>query len=410
MIGMLALVAWLSAVYRRPTVNRRAPGAWALSGTLAALALGLTLKLPAVYNAVGSVTGVANLAQLVKDASVVLSAFGTQVVLLHLLHPPAAAIARARRRAMVTVLAVSAMAAAFLLAQPVTGVDALHAHMADPGLVEFRSIYLIFLAWAFVDIARLCWRFAGLAGEAPLAAGLRLISAGGIVGLAYTASGAAQLLAASRDHLPLVQRTQHSSDALIGLATLLVVLGSILPPTVARVAARRVAPRRGAAVEPAPPGLQNLWAGVTRALPEFVLPAAARSSLTAQEQLYRQVIEVEDARLALRSLRDAAVERAAVQAVAQHGVDEADRDAALEGVALALAVDRLRAGGTPLAMPPGRETDSPPLLGPGRGGTAGSLDSEVLWLSSVGRYYGDDSLTSTAKHLLAASTAGGAGR
>lgn len=404
MTTVLAVVAWLSAVYRRPAAKRE-PGAWALSGTLAALALGLTLKVAAVYEAVEDLTRVANLAQLIKDASVVLSAFGTQVVLLHLLHPAAGATARARRRAVVTAVTLAAMAGAFLLARPVVGFDALHAQLAAPGLLEFRTVYLVFLVWAFVDIARLCWRFARLAGDRLLTMGLRLIAAGGVVGLGYVASGAVQVLAAGRHDLALVQRTQHASDALIALATLLVVLGSTLPSIIARTAGRR-ASWAGVAGS-APPGLQTLWAGVTRALPEFVLPTSTRAGLTAQEQLYRQVIEVEDARLALRPLRDAAVEQAAAEAVVQHGVDDSQRGAAVEGIALALAVDRLHTGDAPLSLPAGLATDPPALPGPRPAGPAGNLDAEISWLASVGRWYGDETLTSAARRLLAASAPGG---
>lgn len=404
MTAMLAILVWLAAVYRRPPANRREPGAWALSATLAALALGLTLKVPAVYAAVEDVSSVANLAQLIKDACVVLSAFGTQVVLLHLLHAPALARARVRRRALVAVLAVTVMAAAFLLARPVGGLNELRADLAAPGLVEFRGVYLLFLVWAFVDIARLCWRFARLAGDTVLALGLRLIAAGGVVGLGYAASGAVQMLAAGRRDLSLVQQTQHTSDALIALATLLVVLGSTLPALAARLGRQpQASPAPAPAMQMAPADLHALWAGVTRALPEFVLPPAAREGLTGQEQLYRQVIEIEDARLALRPLRDAAVEQAAAQAVAQHGLDEREHDAAVEGVALALAMDRLRTEDAPLAMPTGLSSAAPPLLALGDLGLADSLGAEVTWLSSVGRWYGDDSLTATARRLLAGS-------
>lgn len=402
MTAMLAILVWLAAVYRRPPANRREPAAWALSATLAALALGLTLKVPAVYAAVEDVSSVANLAQLIKDACVVLSAFGTQVVLLHLLHAPALAGARARRRALVAVLAVTVMAAAFLLARPVDGLNELRAGLAAPGLVEFRGVYLLFLVWAFVDIARLCWRFARLAGDTVLALGLRLIAAGGAVGLGYAASGAVQVLAAGRRDLSLIQQTQHTSDALIALATLLVVLGSTLPALTARLG-RRPHASPASVMQMAHADLHALWAGVTRALPEFVLPPAAREGLTGQEQLYRQVIEVEDARLALRPLRDAAVEHAAAQAVAQHGLDEREHDAAVEGVALALAMDRLRAEDSPLAMRTGLSSVAPPLLASGGLALADNLGAEVTWLSSVGRWYGDDSLTATARRLLAGS-------
>ena len=107
---VVAAVTWIAALYKLPRGRRTGPVDWALAGTLAALALGLTLKVPAVYRVVDSVSGRTNLAQLPKDAAVVLSAFGTQVILLHLVHGGSGAGHRARRRTFVVVAAVLAMA------------------------------------------------------------------------------------------------------------------------------------------------------------------------------------------------------------------------------------------------------------------------------------------------------------
>ncbi len=396
MTAILAAAVWLSAISRRPTSTRREPGAWALSGTLAALAMGLTLTVPAVYAAVEAASDVPNLPQLLKNTCVVLSAFGTQVVLLYLLHPAAAASTRARRHAVITVVTVTVMTGALLAARPVADSDAMRSQFAEPGFVQSRSIYLAFLAWAFIDIARLCWRFSTLAGDRLLAMGLRLIALGGVVGLGYVAAGALQIVAAGQQDLALVQRTQDSSDALIGLSTLLVVLGSTLSPVMARLTPRR--PR--STHEAAPAELQTLWRGVTQQLPEFVLPPAARAGLTGREELYRQVIEVEDARRALRPLRSEAIERAATQAVEQHGVDDSQREVAAEGVALALVVDLLRMNVTPAS--PEKDVDAdPPVPWSSAGVTAGSLDSEVDRLGRVGRWYDDRPLVDTARWLLA---------
>lgn len=400
MTALLAVLAWAAAAYRLRVGNQREPGAWALPATLAALALGLTLKVPAVYQAAGDITGAPNLGQLLKDTSVVLSAFGTQVVLLHLLHPPGRAPALARRRLLATALTVAAMAAFFARAAPVSGgMDALRASLASPGLLEFRCLYLLFMAWVFTDIARLCWRFASLAGEQLLAAGLRLIAAGGAVGLAYVASGGLQVLAAGYGELALVRQSQRASDALIALAALLVVLGSTLPALASRLGLhRRVSP---AGAGGATAGLETLWCGVTGALPDFVLSAPPGGGVEASERLYRQVIEVEDARLALRPLRDEAVERAAEQAVARRGVVDLERPAAVEGAALVLAVDRLSSGATPAQAP---WAPAQGVRGPDAAGSGTALQSEVAWLSSVGRWYGDERLASTARELLAAVT------
>lgn len=400
---ILAGVVWLSAIYRRPTGDRRDASAWALSGTLAALAMGLTLKVPAVYASGDATLGELTLPQLIEDACVVLSAccvvlsaFGTQVLLLHLLQPAGAASKLARRHAVITGLTVTTMTVAFLAARPVAGRQALQAQLAEPGLIEFRGIYLAFLAWVFVDMTRLCWRFSAQAGDRLLAIGLRLIALGGVVGLGYVGSGALQILAAGQHDVSLVQQAQRNSDLLIGLATLLVVVGSVLSPVVTRITARRRRPKTAEAGTPAE--LQTLWRGLTQELPEFVLPPAARAGLTGREELYRQVIEIEDARRALRPLRSEAIEQAAAQAVSLHGIEDFDREVASEAVALVLTVDRLRTDVTPA----GRQADgaAPPNRLASTATTSGNLDWEVGRLARVGRWYDDRALAATGRRLL----------
>ena len=402
-IIILAITAWFAAVYRRPGA-RRAAGDWALPATLATLALGLTFKVPAVYSEVGKITGVPNLGQLIKDCSAVLSAFGTQLVLLHLLHGPREAVAQARRRAAAPVLTLMVMTLAFALADTGSTIEELHARLADTGLLEFRGAYLLFLAWAFADIARLCWRFAALAGERALATGLRLIAAGGAVGLAYVASGTVQVLAAGQRDLPLVQRVQHVSDGLIALATLLVILGSTLPALAARFGRTSSAghDERSGLHSGQRQALEGLWLSLTQSLPEFVLPEAAQVRPSANERLYRQVIEIEDSRLALRPLRDQAVERAAAQAANEQGVRQADRAAAVEGAALALAVRRLRLEARTRGAVARRpvEPEPGPINGERPGARATSLDSEAAWLAEVGLWYSNEGLVSCAQWHL----------
>lgn len=378
---MLAVLTWLVALYRVPR-PRSTSGDWPLAATLATLALGLALKIPAVYDLVGRVGATPNLGQLVKNGAVVLSAFGTQVVLLRLLQPTDQAASRVRRRTPAPVLALVAMTVAFVVAD--TGRTELYVnqHLASPGLLEYRIVYLAFLIWAFGDIARICWRCAGLAGDRTLGWGLRLIAAGGAVGLAYVVAETAQVVAAARDDLALIDRLQPVSDGLVALATLLVIIGSTLPAVIGRF-------RRTPAAQD---GLDVLWRGLTESLPDVVLPTALDGQ-TPDERRYRQVIEVEDARSELRPLRTPVLQAAAGQAVLDREVPAAERMAALEGVALALALRRLGAHDAATSSSP--VPSSPP---------AATLEDEAAWLSRVGRWFGDQQLVTAADEQLSASS------
>ncbi len=390
MMLLLAVLTAAAALYRVPRHRSAKPAKWALSGTLGVLSLGLALKSPGLYLVVGAATGAAQFAQLLIDSCAVLSAFGTQIVLLHMLRPPEQIKVGMRRRAGLASVALLLMALFFFAADPVAGdADLRRMHSDDPGLLQFRVLYLAYLSWAFCDIARLCWRFSAVADGRPMAAGLRCIAAGGAVGLGYVAAGVVQLVGAANDDAPAVEAAHQASNLLIAVATLLVVTGSTLPA----LATRRYARRPAAAV---PEAVESLWSSLTDALPDVVLPVGQASAI---EETYRRVIEIEDARLALRPLRTRKVQAAADLAVKCRGVRPFERAAALEAAALTLAVDCRSAspecgsGGVSNApVPDGVPADR-------------DLQSEVEWLSSVGRWHSDTELVQMAREALAASSA-----
>lgn len=390
-LAVVAFVTWLAALYKLPRGRRTGPADWALAGTLAALALGLTLKVPAVYKAVDSASGRTNLAQLPKDVSAVLSAFGTQVILLYLVHGAADAGARVRRRALIVAAAVLVMAVGFLLA--VTGAEDpqfARQHAASSGLVEFFVVYLAYLAFAFADIVRLCTRFARLAGERLLATGLRLIAAGGAFGIAYVVASGLSLLAIARGRQSQGEGFNSASESLIILATLLVVVGSTMPSWGPRLGLQPRASTRSARAQLAQ--LEPLWLGLTAAVPDVVLDAAPgqRGRAGLQERLYRRVIEIEDARLSLRPLLTPVVHDAAVQVVASQSHEGETADAAVEGLVLAhIARSRHLLAARGHAVVPARRHDGVP-----------DLEREAAWLGEVAATFTDEDLVGALRRRV----------
>ncbi len=384
---VLGAIAAVAAAYRVPRHRSRRLSDWALSFTLIALAVGLVLKTPGLSSAADT----PELVQFLVNACALLSAFGTQVVLLYMLRTPADALAPVRRRTALTAVTLVLMLMYFLAAGPVPGeADARRMHQAEPGLLEFRGLYLAFLTWAFVDIVRLCRRFASLAGDRLLAAGLRLVAAGGVVGLGYVLAGVLQIAGAAAQDVDVVREAHRASNALIALATVLVVVGSTLPAVGSRIDTLAGSSSGGQAED----GLEPLWRALTSALPEIVLPTDRESE---DEELYRRVIEVEDARLALRPLRTPGLQEAAERAVQLCGVGERERQAALEAAALALALER-RARGHVLMAP----TSPAALLDVGCGEQPDDRDlhSQIGWLSAVGRWFSNPELVATARRML----------
>lgn len=396
-----AVLTWLAAAYKLASLRRGSPAGRALLAALVLLAVGLTVKVGGVYRAVDEAAGRANLAQLLKDGCVVASACATQVLLLHLSRTRGDAGPRVRTRVVVLVLALAAMISFFLVAAPgAEDVKYLSRHGASAGLFEFRLVYLAYLAFAFGDIVRLCTRFARLAGEPLLTLGLRLVAAGGVVGVGYAAVNALSVLAARDGATGRVDALQSLSKGLIVVATLLVVVGSTLPAWGPRVGLRD--PGRGRRAQRQAARLEPLWAALREELPDIVLDAPAlggRRGAVAAEVLYRRVIEIEDGRLALRAYLQPGVEEAARLVGVQRGLEGERLDAAVEASQLAGALRAHRSGGRGA----GGGSDRAPRVG------VADLESEAEWLGAVADAFADreyvDAVLSHARPALIDLTA-----
>ena len=123
--------------------------------------------------------------------------------------------------------------------------------------------------------------------------------------------------------------------------------------------------------------LGPLWAGLREAVPEAA--STARDGLwpNAKLRLYRRVIAIRDAQLALRPYLDPAVAEAALTAARSAGLDGDDLDAAVEAAVLAAAA-RARTAGRRAGQ------DAAGAGWPAvRGGA--DLASDAAWLARVSR-------------------------
>ena len=364
------LLLWAAVAYRFPILRRstRDERARALWLTSLALAMSLTLMWPGVYAALDRLAGVPNLARLLANMLVLVAGWFNQCFFFHLNYSQVAAAQRARRSARLLAAALVVMASLFLLA----GVDEERWNFTDryasaPFIVEYRLVYLAYLALTIAVVMRLAWQYAQVAVDPSVKVGLRLVAAAGLVGLGYVANEA---LSATTRRFGLVSpawNTAAVTDGLGALSVLLLVIGSTLPawghragiPALHRWATHYRAYRR----------LYPLWVTVYRVNPGIALlpPTSAIADVLAvrnlEFRLYRRVVEIWDGRLALRPYLDPGVLEHAWQASRRAGLSDSAAQVLVEAVSLAAALRARQQGRPPrdVSMPPpssGTDVDS----------------------------------------------------
>jgi hypothetical protein len=416
---VLALLAYTAAAAKFGAV-RRQPGSRApraLFATLLALAVGWTFLVEPVARAAERVTGVELVGQLLADVFALGTGCGTQAMLVYLTHDDTAGRRLMRPRLAALAAAVVVMAGVFVVSRParLSGQLAVDYGASDFYLAYFAP-FLAYLAYIFVGITRLCWRAARRPGTPVfLAAGLRLIAAGGSAGLVYVALRAGYIaVARATGSTELGESYAKLSDLVVALVTVLVVAGATLPSWGPRLALYRDVQQ-----------LSPLWRALIGRFPELALapvPTPVADALPVGDiprRRNRRVIEILDARLELRSrFRRATAARAHALAT-DAGLQGQDLAATVEAAQIAVALqDPPHAGSGPGAAPEER-TDGPDhahgpelLAAPDGGGNldgAGDLDGEAGWLRKVSTAYASSPVVAdvVAQHAVDAAPATG---
>lgn len=126
---------------------------------------------------------------------------------------------------------------------------------------------------------------------------------------------------------------------------------------------------------PEPPAqLKPLHGALINAIPQVANLAVPAPGI---RLLYRQVIEIRDAMLALRPYTDPRIAPSAYEALQAAGITGDDLNAAVEASALAAAV-KAKTGDLP-SWPRGGNDSTP--------STAGNLASEVAWLGKISNFF-----------------------
>lgn len=337
---------------------------------LFSLAFAFTVMIPSIYHAIADVTGVPNLARLLSHIFMLLTGWAAQAMMLGLNK------SEIRQRRWWLVVVIVALSVVFSLADtPVDTPRFARLYAATPWVLEYWLVFVAGLAPAFVNVVRLCWRYARLSGSAIGKLGLRLISAGFSVSLVYHAHKACYF-ASERFGFPYPSLGGLWDKTLTPIASLLALTGATLPawgpkiglPAVLDWIGRWRTYHR----------LRPLWFALYQATPQIALvqprPAVLEFLLPTDLdlRLYRRVIEIRDGRLALQPYLDPRVGQAARD---RSEVTGDELDAIVEATTLAAAVDAKRSGTPPqacepVAVPGGRD-----------------LESDTAFLNEVARAY-----------------------
>jgi hypothetical protein len=337
---------------------------------LIGLACSFTVTAPAPYRAIAELTGVPNIGRLLSHIFMLLAVWAAQAMLLGLTKSDT------REHRWWLGAAIVALSVVFALADtPVDDPRFASRYAETPWVLEYWLVFVAGLAPAFINIVRLCWRYARLSGSAIGKLGLRLISIGIVVSLVYHAHKGIYF-AAQRFDFPYPNFNGLWDKILPPIATVLVLIGATLPSWGPRIGLSALFDWAGR--WRTYQRLRPLWLALYHANPQIALVAPKPALLEfllwgdLDLRLYRRVIEIRDGRLALQPYLDPEIGLAARD---RSGLRGQELDAIVEAATLAAAVDAKRSGAQP-------RTTEPVAVPGGR-----DLESDTAFLNDVARAY-----------------------
>lgn len=380
---------WTVTVWRVPsavrTVKQRA-----LWMAFAALTLSMTLRLPGVMHGVDDWAGVNNLSTLIKHWLGMIAAGAVVDFVVAIARPETGRRLRARHYVALTAMTVMGVLFAFFVPRTHEVTDFFEENAGDGWATLYYLVFVIYLGIAMATATWLFWGSARHASARWLRTGVRLMGIGTAIGVLYTLLRSGYMtsrLAGLTDSSSAIA-VDSATDAVKYLAIGFILVGSSIPAF--GVAWRTIQDGRHHRQ------LQPLWQDLTAVTPDIVLKTGLLRS--PRLRLYRRVIEIRDAALALEAYAAGDVRERAQTAAGQAGFDPATSPAAQ-----ALWMRAAREGKARGASPVGSTQAS------GTDGTDGIDDldftTEVERLIQLAQIYhsplADDFLTTTRQETTA---------
>jgi len=395
---LCAGVAWAAGLYKLGEL-RAAPRdrtRWALCAALLCLAADLTLAAPASIVQINRVSGIPNLAAPIVYSLIVGLAVSVQVLLMCWRDSSERAWPRGRRWFQVYGVVIVSLFVLFALGdtpdERLIDFDTYYAR--TPYIAEFIVIYLVLSGTASARIVWMCWRWAPVAGRPWLRRGLRAITVGAVLGLAFSVlkliAVVARWFGVDLDVL-----SSRAAPAAACVGTVSFVGGFMLPAFGQRLTQARRRIDRYRAYR----ALRPLWDALRRASPDIV-PSVRLPWWDLELRLTRRLTEIADGRLALRAHFDPGVAPAAYEVGREAHRSGADLHAFVEAVRLRAAV-AAKADGVEFPADHDEGGRHQPL-----GGTDGL--GELTWFAAVSRAFVDSTVVATARQRTVRSGPGSA--
>ena len=372
LLGLAALLYKLRDLLRDP----KSLALRLICTMLACMAVTATLGAPSLYVAFDRLVGIPNLSALVMNACGMGFVLAVQRLLLLWGSLPEQARRRARWWQSLYLLAFIAQVVLFALA-PVDEEEPwfIGRYAATPFAREFMILVDVCLLLTLIDIARLCRRYASVAGRRFLRVGLRCTGIGATLSITYFPSEMLYVAARATGVALFPDDLLSQLYTVLGISSsMLITAGLTIPAWGPRLTAALAWIGRYRAYR----RLHPLWLALYQASPHIALdvPATPKDPLWITDldyRLVRRVVEIRDGRLALRPYLSATTARHARHTAEQAGLHGAALRAAVEAATIADAVRAKRQQA---------EAAEPYPFGAWGGA---DLTTETVWLGHVSR-------------------------
>ncbi|MFD7256380.1 MAB_1171c family putative transporter [Streptomyces sp. NPDC059874] len=338
---------WAVTIWRLPSAVRSVKQR-ALWAAFAALTLSMTLRLPGVMHGLDDRAGVNNLSTLVKHWLGVIAAGAVVDFVVAIARPETGRRLRLRHYVALTAMGVMAVLFAFFVPRPHEVTDFYEENVGNGWATIYYLVFVVYLGIAMANATWLFWGSARHASARWLRTGVRLMGIGTAVGVLYTLLRSGYMtsrLAGIADGSSDIW-VDNVTDAVKYIAIGFILVGSSLPAF--GVAWRTIQDGRHHRQ------LQPLWQDLTAVTPDIVLKTGLLRS--PRLRLYRRVIEIRDAALALDPYATGELRERAQTAARQAGFAPATSPAA-EALWLRAAREAKALGALPVGSAQEARTD-----------------------------------------------------
>ncbi|TVT61968.1 hypothetical protein FNH05_01675 [Amycolatopsis rhizosphaerae] len=338
---------------------------------MVAFGLALAVSAPASVELASALDPFPNATQLLANALAMFGAFCVLGVLDHSISGRGPC--RSLRHAVALVISVGTMAVLLTAADTEYRHECTGIYGDRPLITTYMGIYLGYMSWSLSRFIWLIARYSTRTADRLMRRGFQITLLSAVTGLGWAVWKVAGLVAVATSHTgPAVQAS--TSEILAGIAVDIGAAGATYTSwapavhSLMRQLRVRVAHRR----------LSWLWHLLITAVPqvEFTTPRTNLSGAErAEYRLYRRVLEIRDAQLALRPYIPPGVPELTLMIGRHHGLDPVSADVLLEAGELVAALDARHTGC--------RYTSESERAIPQHGPASPDLLDEAAWLIRV---------------------------